>query len=244
MVEVRLHRPAAALQTVRARHGAVDAPRGRAAPPSGSAAEVTAPSPRSASRQRRRLTGRAPRGTRRALAGRTFVEVFSGCGALGRAVARHGLQVVQWDVVHGSSYNLCVSTNLKRLIKRIRKQDVCAVHLGTPCTTFSNARRPMIRSATCPRGLPDLSPKASQQVHDGNLLADATARLLRECIARGLAVTLENPQTSLLWKYPPIAKLISQHQLDLVNFHMCQYGTTWKKGYDAWDFWVSVGVAA
>ena len=104
---------------------------------------------------------------------RVFLEIFSGAGALSATLRRRGWKVIEWDIVHGASFDLTVAANIRRLYDMVRSADL--VHLGTPCTSFSVARRGRIgdplgplRSIASPMGLPNRSNIDQVKIDVGN----------------------------------------------------------------------------
>ena len=57
------------------------------------------------------------------------------------------------------------------------------------------------RTSTHPRGLPNLSGNALQQVRLGNRLADFSAGLAKLCLDSGVIGVEENPYMSYLWNH-------------------------------------------
>ena len=54
--------------------------------------------------------------------------------------------------------------------------------------------------------------------------------LIRICLEKNIACTLENPWGSLLWKFHPIAELLRDPRCYLVVFDACMYGSPYRKG--------------
>ena len=99
----------------------------------------------------------------------------------------------------------------------------------TPCTTFSAARRPPLRSSSFPLGLPGLSAKDAAAVNVGNQLLEFSFKIIRLCIQYNCPVALENPHTSVLWQVPAIKRLLSHSCCTEVVLDYCQYGMPWRK---------------
>jgi len=164
---------------------------------------------------------------------RLFVEVFAGSGHLAEAHAARGFHVICWDINLGAQYDLT------RLPARNRLRNIlpnaCAVHFGLPCNTFSLARRApkdskmpsALRSADFPMGLPDLGANDQAKVDAGNLLLRFTVACCRLLYQKGIACTIENPQSSRVWKTGPMTRLASLGTL--LTFTFCAFGTRWKK---------------
>ena len=70
--------------------------------------------------------------------------------------------------------------------------------------------------------------KTKSDIALGNRLALWTASIIRLAIRYRVPITIENPMTSRLWIFPPIAKEVSR-ATSVIVFDACQYGTPWKK---------------
>lgn len=166
---------------------------------------------------------------------KVYVEIFSGCGRLGRAVWRvTGWYVLLWDVLLGEEYDLRLAHNRRKLTEWLRCGALIGFHLGTPCESFTRARDvppgpPPLRSDACPLGLPNLRPGDQLKVMTGNLWMRFSARMLTlACIFRVFA-TLENPQRSRLWICPPIMAVSRRRVAHLHVTHYCYWGMPYKK---------------
>ena len=161
------------------------------------------------------------------------VEVFSGSGRWSRAMAAVGFEVRAWDIKNGPDYDVTVAKNWTRLLQDIAVADV--VHLGTPCESFSTARRgklgspggPM-RSKECPMGLPNLLPKDAAKVALGNKLLGLSLRIVRRCCQQRVPVSLENPRRSRIWWTPSMLGALRRHG-HKVCVDYCQFGLPWQK---------------
>ena len=85
-------------------------------------------------------------------------------------------------------------------------------------------------------GLPidGLSAKQREQVAHGNSLLDTTLDLIDDCPLHNVAVILENPQKSLIWKMQRLHAIMNGEnsmgcQATVHNCDFCQYGTPWKR---------------
>ena len=107
------------------------------------------------------------------------------------------------------------------------------VHFGTPCSSFSQARKddggpPPLRSVEYIAGLPDLDEEDKKKVELGNLLADITIQLINEC-RTGQLWSVENPAGSYLWLLPAFKALARKVGVFRVDFDMCAFGHKSKK---------------
>ena len=96
--------------------------------------------------------------------------------------------------------------NVRRLYKLLESGLVLVVWWGTPCTSFSKARKwdslgpPPLRTPAFPDGLPELSIRDQLKVDIGNQLADYSARGMEISYMSGTASVLENPGYSYIWQ--------------------------------------------
>ena len=145
---------------------------------------------------------------------------------------KQGWTVIEWDVCNGSLYDLTVAANLSRLLRITGSANL--VHIATPCSSFSTARRGHpgspggpLRSNEHPLGLPQLQGIDRDKVRIGNVFLRATVRIVKTCIRHGVRAVIENPLCSWLWKCPSLAHLVKR--AEIVNFDFCRYGTRWLK---------------
>ncbi|CAK0818121.1 unnamed protein product [Prorocentrum cordatum] len=165
---------------------------------------------------------------------RFFLEVFSGSGRLGQAVAKEGVNVLLWDVELGADYDLRLARNRSLIRGWIRSGNVIGVHLGTPCSSFSRARDvppgpPPLRSNSSPMGLDDLSPADADEVRVGNLLMFFSVAVMRDTMLLGIPATLENPARSRIWICPAMQRLQKSSKINFTVTDFCMWGAQWRK---------------
>lgn len=166
---------------------------------------------------------------------KVYLEIFSGCGRLGRAVGRvTGWYVLLWDILLGEDYDLRLLHNRRKLTEWLRCGALVGFHLGTPCESFTRARDvppgpPPLRSDQCPLGLPDLRPGDQLKVMTGNLWMRFSARMLVLAAMFRVWATLENPQRSRLWLCPPIQAVSRRRVAHMHLTHYCFWGMPFKK---------------
>ena len=163
---------------------------------------------------------------------RRFLEIFAGAGILSAAFRARGWTTIEWDIKQGKHFDLCSTKPLRQCLAEARRAQW--VHLATPCSSFSTARRGHpgspggpLRSRAHPLGLPGLAPGDAAKVAVGNLLARRTAQVIRFCRKRGIPVSLENPTSSRLWIHPAVRRLLPTAVVSRADF--CQFGTSWRK---------------
>ena len=81
-----------------------------------------------------------------------------------------------------------------------------------------------MRSAKLPAGFEDLPPHREEKVRLGNALAEISRRLAEAQEKAGNYWTLEQPSTSLMWLYDPIAWLIDRCCVFMVTTDVCMFG--------------------
>ena len=146
------------------------------------------------------------------------LEIFSGSGHFSRAIRRKLKSVCAFEVdsCYGPQFDLTKPKIQKEIIKLIRSGVVQYVWLGTPCNSWSRARRndgrgpgPLRDDTTGLMGLPNLSEKDNLKVAIGNSLMKFSAQVFRLCVLLHIPVALENPHTSRLWLTPQLRHLMT-----------------------------------
>ena len=77
-------------------------------------------------------------------------------------------------------------------------------------------------------GLPDLSPNNAADAEMGNTLAAAALNIATDVVAKGGAVTIENPATSYPWHLPGLLALVSAGWVPR-KLNPCMFGGPWQK---------------
>ena len=166
------------------------------------------------------------------------LEIFSGSGHFSRAVRRRLKRVfcVEVDNCHGPQFDLTVSKIQKEILYLIATKQVAFVWLGTPCNSWSRARRwdgrgpgPLRDDHLFLMGLTGLSEKDQRKVDIGNSLMKFSAKIFRCCIQHNVPVALENPHTSRLWLAPPIKHLLNHKYTNWGYTDFCMDGKPFRK---------------
>ena len=112
---------------------------------------------------------------------------------------------------------------------------VLYVHFAPPCGTASAARNiqpgpPPLRSVRFPMGLPNLSFAQRQRVGKANFLYAWTCKVILMLSAKGIAWSVENPASSLMWVTDPFLQLLEAiPDLIAFSFHTCMFAAKRKK---------------
>ena len=136
----------------------------------------------------------------------------------------------------GPEYDLTNPRVLSLIEGWITSRAVIGVWMGTPCTSWSRARRGPPGSGWCAirsndhlLGLPNLTPADQIRIRLGNATARSSSRLIRFCIRANCPIYLENPAASMLWICPYIKPLLDKPGCHHVNTDYCQFGKPWRK---------------
>ena len=160
---------------------------------------------------------------------KVFLHIFSGAGGLSQAVAAHGIAVVNVDTAIHPSLDILDDRIFRLLVGWISSGKVAGMWVGTPCNSFSRARRgkprpegrgmpTQLRSAIFPDGFPHLERASDEQaVRLGNALASRARRLLSIAERRKLPSAEENPFQPFLWSLHSRVKS-EQHQDHKVDY--------------------------
>jgi len=163
-----------------------------------------------------------------------FLEVFAGTARLASAMAQRGFHVLAWDIRYGEEYDLKRERNRQLIRGWILGRRIIALHLGTPCNSWSRVRDfgpgpPRLRSDEHVLGLPDLRPCDRIAVTTGNLFMQFSVSVLLACRRMSVPASMENPGRSRLWIAPPVKRLFSLRRFQFTLTDYCQWGTPWMK---------------
>ena len=139
-----------------------------------------------------------------------FLEVFSGTARLTMAVL---LNTVLWalppidfdtSTLVRASFDVLTSPHIPKVLRWLASGAIVALHFGTPCTTFSAARRwddggpTPLRDLANLYGFTGLSAGDLQKIQDGNAFLRLTSEWI-QATPMATIWSLENPATILLW---------------------------------------------
>ena len=163
-----------------------------------------------------------------------FLELFAGKAGISEAVLLQGVPILPpvdivisdmvaapVDIVDWKFWNKILSVIMAGL--------VFFLHCGTPCNTFTSARKndggpPPLRSALEPMGLQDLSVDNWALVFLGNIFLLRTAEACRLVFDLGGNFSIENPLLSLMWQTTVMQQLISETRALALDFDQCAFG--------------------
>ena len=171
---------------------------------------------------------------------RPFIEVFAGSCHLSQAFSKLGYQTFPIDVKINAQHDLGSGNNIVMdVVCKLEAETGLKpyIHFAPPCSTYSQARYPRIRSSACPGGLP-----ASQlTAHDRDVLKYAnkitknTFHAMRELSRKGYPVTLEQPSGSLMLKVKLFKTWACESGALPTVLDYCQFGMLYRKRTCLWS---------
>ena len=171
--------------------------------------------------------------------GKVFLELFAGSGRVAAQWRSAGLAGVAVDVADDSRLDLTHPVVLARIVAWLESGRVAAVWLGTPCSSWSLARRgragrrggPLRKVGKFILGHPDVlgCPDDEAKIKLGNDVLRSTVAIIWACAKNKIPVALENPAQSRLWHGPGMAELRQHVACREVALDFCAYGAAWRK---------------
>ena len=131
------------------------------------------------------------------------------------------------DVVRYPWHDVTRIACAQELVGWIRRKIVHGVMVAFPCTTWSRARWPALRTSEYLLGKPHLNESERAQVELGNKTFGFTCRIVKAAISSLTPCLCENPVASMAWSALPMKDLVLQGVA--MNTDFCQYGARWRK---------------
>ena len=146
---------------------------------------------------------------------RAVLELYAGCARLSGACLQLGLETAcPVELGKGPWHDLHNREILKLVRRWIVQRQVWFVHFGTPCTHWSVSTPSDSRGRHAPAGL---------------TAARKTLSLIKLCRRYHVRWSIENPQSSRLWSWPPLQQYLASIPSSRVLIHYCQYGCRYQK---------------
>ena len=149
------------------------------------------------------------------------------------------------DINLGSHFDITKPHILKRIKGWIKGGCVNFVWIGTPCSSWSRARRGPPNSSWCTirskqflQGLPNLRPADQSKIDSGNKTAAISSEIISLCILLGVPCCIENPATSLLFESRYLKPKLADACCTTCKLDFCGYKARWRKRtlLAAWHF--------
>ena len=111
------------------------------------------------------------------------------------------------------------------LIFVLTQRRVWHIHCAAPCTTFSVARFPRLRSRQQPLGFDP----HEEKTQCGNVLLLRTLLLLLVALKAGSHGSHEHPSGAFSWWVPQVQRMFARTGCEVVRFSACQFGAPYRK---------------
>lgn len=156
-----------------------------------------------------------------------FVEVFGGIGAVSESMASLGMTVAPvLDITWSRRYNLSSVRLLEWCLFMLDQKRFKSILLAPPCTSFSPACHPAVRSYRLPKGFNRKLPKV---IH-GNTMAFRALTIMRHAVRRLIPSLLEQPRLSKMAWLSAWRWLLSLGCAESV-LAGCQFGSPHRKEF-------------
>lgn len=194
--------------------------------PSGKRVNAPAKGPR----KMKRPAGQGDRAPSSSALPQATMEIFAGSKRLTAAMMKNGYKVDTVEIMDGGDHNdMSLQATVMDIASRIKSKKYKYIHMAPPCSTFSNARHPKLRSKAEPNGKSDLSERDRTIVKYHNSLLNNTFKLANMCAENGVALSLENPNSSIMW-HTRVFKVFEQTwNPRMIIMDYCSYGEKYKK---------------
>lgn len=172
---------------------------------------------------------------------RPFVEVFAGSCHLSQAFAAAGHATFAFDIKLDATHDLHSDQGIKLLMSKVQELEKKFgvrpyLHWAPPCSTYSQARFPKIRSSSKPNGLPskELSAKDKRILKYANKITKNAFRTMLQLSRAGYMVSLEQPSTSLMLKVRDFKTWAHRSGAAPIIVDYCQFGMQYRKRTALW----------
>ena len=157
-----------------------------------------------------------------------FIEVYGGSGKVSRAVSRLGWRPGPCiDLSSSEEFDMKKLHVLDWILYMILHGRLRSLMLEVPCTTFTTAAWPAVRSHALPLGFDRRLPKTWL----GNFLAFRALIIFRLCLSLGVACLIENPRRSKFFWLPAVKALLRKPEVRYDWLASCAYGSPHKKEF-------------
>ena len=163
------------------------------------------------------------------------IEIFAGSKHFSYSAAKRGYRCYTVDIEDTPNQNILRPKAYQAIVRLISHPDCGLVWMGTPCVSWSRARRgggsgpPALRdSHDGLYGLSGLSEKDTQKVLLGNQLMRVSTRLAKLAAAQNIQCVIENPASSRMWLTSEM-KGLARFSFHAFQCSFCGYGTPWQK---------------
>ena len=158
------------------------------------------------------------------------LDLYAGSNRFSKKILRLGAPwVLTFDKKHNEWAEDLLKPEVQALISELAAEGAfLGIGAGPPCSSFSTAVCPPVRSAAHPRGVPGLPAAWQKKLNEGNLHSNFVLKLLRLC-GSNVYYWVENPHGSWLWRQRGWQRWLGRTDVwQFVGDH-CRFGTAWRK---------------
>eukprot|EP00969_Alexandrium_andersonii_P157857 6976441-Alexandrium_andersonii.AAC.1 len=142
------------------------------------------------------------------------MEVFSGTGELACAFSDVAGPFLTFEKLNSDAENIMTASGLNLLLQRLcRIQAKGVLWCGTPCKSWVILSRAWTRRSIHQPAGPSsafTSPALRAYLDEHNYIATVTSYLLTSAWCMGLYYVVGQPQSLILFRFPPMAKALAQ----------------------------------
>jgi hypothetical protein len=172
---------------------------------------------------------------------RVFIDLCCGVGRTGRSVSNiTSSAVLLIELEHGPNHDVGNARVCQDICSWVSAGAVWGLHTQDPCSSWSRilgrpGGPPKLRTDDMLWGLSGLHPTWERKVLIANRLIKNVCKILSAALARftrcaDISVSRENPARSRSWAVPPMLRVTSSPDVELVECDACQWAPTrWKK---------------
>lgn len=155
-----------------------------------------------------------------------FQEEFCGEGQLTAGVRLFGLKADRRDVKRNRNFNVLTAVGFIAALQGIRTlQRGCIWWAAPPCATFVWLSRGSTgRTSTRPQGK-----REYRCIRIANRIIRRVCYLIEYCRAKQVHFVLENPRSTLLWRYRPLEEALERHGAFHVSVPLGAFGAPTQK---------------
>ena len=160
-----------------------------------------------------------------------FLDLYSGEKGVAKKLTKLApTWSLCFDLEDGPEQDLnCPEIRIK-LLQMVKAGCFIGVGGGPVCSSFSMAVRPPVRSRQEPFGKADITPTMKVKVEEGNSMCDWFFKILEAGLELNLAVWMENPAGSWMFRLPTWLALQNRWpELRCWIVDYCRYGMQWRK---------------
>lgn len=151
------------------------------------------------------------------------ISVFDGCGSMSKAMNDHNIPALGFEVKNDPTYQDCLTMEgaqyFVMMLVRVTINGI--IWLGPPCCSWIwMTRSKSKRTRQCPAGA-----RGDAWVDMHNKIADFVAQTIKTCHERGVFYVIEQPQSSLLFDYRPVAEALAATGGRSVSVRLGDFGS-------------------